>query len=376
MSIGQIVVIIVVIFITEEEKMKPFQLSTILRVLEIAKNPAINQVELINKLIFSFDPQQGMIEIDKHSANKIVRGTKSLSRATKKSIYETEYAVLKKRIEENIIPLLQESAFEQIAQSIKVILNDDDSISLKAHIGPILDDQFTKEAILSTDSLPFLDLLTSTLYYVAINTTAKVEDKEKLHDYLKSISTRVEQPRLQPLEQDDQKALEDLLTDADNGMPDAQFCLGYMYFYGLPPIPQNYYRAGYYLHKAALAGDAEAIYMLSIIFKDGLDVEQSYDQALTLLQMAADLEYPAAQFDLGLWYEEGKHVPKDTAKAIELWQKSAGQDNSDALIAMGMAYECGIDGIVNKNIGMAYKCYCKAKELGHPLAQKCLDELL
>ena len=69
--------------------MKPFQLSTILRVLEIAKNPAINQVELINKLIFSFDPQQGMIEIDKHSANKIVRGTKSLSRATKKSIYET-----------------------------------------------------------------------------------------------------------------------------------------------------------------------------------------------------------------------------------------------------------------------------------------------
>ena len=134
--------------------MKPFQLSTILRVLEIAKNPAINQVELINKLIFSFDPQQGMIEIDKHSANKIVRGTKSLSRATKKSIYETEYAVLKKRIEENIIPLLQESAFEQISQSIKVILNDDDSISLKAHIGPIVDDQFTKEAILSTDSLP------------------------------------------------------------------------------------------------------------------------------------------------------------------------------------------------------------------------------
>ena len=92
--------------------------------------------------------------------------------------------------------------------------------------------------------------------------------------------------------------------------------------------------------------------------------------------MAADLGYPAAQFDLGLWYEEGKHVPKDTAKAVELWQKSAGQDNSDALIALGMAYECGIDSIVNRNIGTAYKYYSKAKELGHPLAQRCLDELL
>ena len=356
--------------------MNPFQLSTILRVLETAKNPAITQVELINKLIFSFDPQQGKIEIDKISANRLITGTRSLSRSIKKAIYETEYDVLKQRIEENIIPLLQESAFEQITRSIKVILNDDDSISLNAHIGPIVDDQFTKEAILSTDFLPFLDLLTSTLYYVAINTTAKVEDKEKLHDYLKSISTRADQPRIAPLSEDDKKAIEDLLTDADNGRPDAQFCLGYMYFYGLPPIPQNYYRAGYYLHKAALAGDAEAIYMLSIIFKNGLDVEQSYDQALTLLQMAADLEYPAAQFDLGLWYEEGKHVPKDTAKAIELWQKSAGQDNSDALIALGMAYECGIAGIVNRNIGTAYKYYSKAKELGHPLAQKCLDELL
>ena len=93
--------------------------------------------------------------LDPPSVSGFARPLQSiLPPAAEPSLNETEYAVLKKRIEENIIPLLQESAFEQISQSIKVILNDDDSISLKAHIGPIVDDQFTKEAILSTDSLP------------------------------------------------------------------------------------------------------------------------------------------------------------------------------------------------------------------------------
>ena len=356
--------------------MKTFQLATVLRILENSKNEEVTQVEMVNKLILSLVGTENykQFRVDEVTANRLFGAIRPLSRDIKKEARTLPFDIFRNQVNENIIPLLIEAEFDKIEQSIKATLDDDNSISVNTHIGSN-DASFTKKAILSDKSLSFLDLLSATLYYVSINSDTKPDEKNSLRRYIKEMLERTEQEESQSLSTDDQKIMEDLLTDADNGMPDAQFCLGYMYFYGLPPIPQNYYRAGYYLHKAALAGDAEAIYMLSIIFKNGLDVEQSYDQALTLLQMAADLEYPAAQFELGQWYYEGKNLPKDIAKAIELWQKAADQDNSDALIAIGAAYQCGIDGIVKRNIGTAYKCYNKAKELGHPLAQKYLDEL-
>ncbi len=356
--------------------MKTFQLSTILRVLETFKNPAVTQLELVHKLVFSLDPQQWVIAIDKTVANRLITGARSLSQATKKTIMKTPYVELKQRLEKNVVPLLQESKLEKIAKSIKIILNDDDSIPLKTHIGPMDDNSFSKKDILTTDSLPFLDLLTGTLYYVAINSITNPEEKEKLSEYLKNLSYCIEQSKNSLLSSNDEKAIEDLLIDADNGIPDAASCLGYMYFHGIYPIPQNYYRAGFYLHKAALQGDAEAIYMLSYIFKKGLDVEQDLEKARFLLKTSAKLGHAPAEFDLGMCYYEGDGVLKDITNAIELWEKAAEQDNANALLALGVAYESGIEGIVKRNIGIAYKYYNKAKKLGHPLAQKYLDDLL
>lgn len=357
--------------------MKTFQLATMLRILEDAKNVDVTQVEIANKLILSIvGPERyKQFSVDGVAANRLASATRTFTKDILKIARSTSFDTFKNRINDNILPLLVESKFGEIEKLIKVTLKDDDSILSRTHIGPI-DDSFTKESILNANSLSFVNLLAGALYYVAINSSAIPEEKSDLRSYIKRMLARNDQVAHQSISSDDKKVIEELLIDADNGVPDAEFCLGYMYFHGISPIPQNYHRAGYYLNQASLQGDAEAIYMLYHILKNGLDVERNVEQALSLLQMSAELEYNIAQFELGQLYYEGELLPKNMAKAIEWWEKAAEQDNADASLAMGGIYEYGLDGVVKRNIGMAYRYYHKAKDLGHPLAQHYLDELL
>lgn len=55
-----------------------------------------------------------------------------------------------------------------------------------------------------------------------------------------------------------------LKPEAKKGQPDAQYAVGYMYYYG-QGVVENRRKAWFWINKAAAAGQAEAIVALSIL---------------------------------------------------------------------------------------------------------------
>lgn len=185
--------------------MKTFQLATILRILETAKNAEITQVELTNKLILSLVGSENykQFAVDRVAANRLASAVRPFSKDIRRIVRSTSFDTIKERINDNILPLLMESEFDKVEKSIRAFLKDDESVLLETHIGPI-DDSFTKKSILTSNSLSFLDLLSGTLYYVAINSSAQPEEKNDLRSYIKRMLARTEQTKPCPLSEDDQ----------------------------------------------------------------------------------------------------------------------------------------------------------------------------
>lgn len=75
--------------------------------------------------------------------------------------------------------------------------------------------------------------------------------------------------------------------------------------------------------KAAAAGDLEARFNLSVMYEEGLGVQQNHDTALTWLHMAAEAGYPEAQYTLGHMYVQGNGVPKNLITATKWFRKAA-----------------------------------------------------
>ena len=65
----------------------------------------------------------------------------------------------------------------------------------------------------------------------------------------------------------------------------------------------------------AKQGDANAQYILGLMYDNGKGVPQDYKEAVKWLRMSADQGYALAQCFLGLMYDEGKGVPQDYKKA-------------------------------------------------------------
>ncbi len=181
--------------------------------------------------------------------------------------------------------------------------------------------------------------------------------------------------QLKNLSKEDKEVLETLFQDAENGEDDAEYTLGYMLFYGEKPFKQNYYEAGKWLHKASLKGSIDAIYLLACIFEEGLGVEKNINQALVLLDMAAEHEQAEAQWKLGSWYVMGKNVDENLEKGINLWEKAAKQDNAEALMSLGFAYLNGVENKLEKNQSIALSYFLKAKQLGYGLAEEYIKKI-
>ncbi len=169
--------------------------------------------------------------------------------------------------------------------------------------------------------------------------------------------------------------LETLFQEAENGEDDAEYTLGYMLFHGEKPFKQDFYEAGRWLHKASLKGSVDAIYLLSCIFEEGLGVEKNINQALVLLEMAAQLEHAEAQWKLGSWYVMGKNVEENLEKGINLWKKAAEQNNAESLMSLGFVYLNGVENKLEKNESLALGCFLKAKQLGYGLAEEYIEKI-
>jgi TPR repeat protein len=156
---------------------------------------------------------------------------------------------------------------------------------------------------------------------------------------------------------------------AAQGDANAQFNLGYIYFYG-EGTPKDQQQALFWIGKAAEKGVARAQRHLGFMYSSGKGVPKDDQQAAFWYRKAADQNNADAQFLLGSMYSDGKGVPKDDQQAAFWYRKAADQNSADAQFLLGSMYSDGKG--VPKDDQQAVFWYRKAAEQGDAGAQNNL----
>jgi len=122
-------------------------------------------------------------------------------------------------------------------------------------------------------------------------------------------------------------------------------------------------RARVLMQEVAEAGDAEAQYSLSLLFKDEMGaVIADLNQSTHWLRLAAKEGYADAQFNLGLQYLNGDGVKRNNTLAFQWFSRSAKQGVAGAQFNLALMYEKGEGtGVDNKQ---AIKWYQSAAKRG------------
>ena len=88
-------------------------------------------------------------------------------------------------------------------------------------------------------------------------------------------------------------------------------------------------------------GKAWAQLLLGSRYRDGIGVDQSYQQARELYELAARQGDTNAQYNLGLQYRKGQGVAQSYERAAEYFEAAARQEHSDAQFNLGALYYNG-----------------------------------
>ena len=111
------------------------------------------------------------------------------------------------------------------------------------------------------------------------------------------------------------------------------------------------------------------------LFNKGVDADGAgnYEEGVKWYRMAAELGYPAAQYNLGYCYKHGEGVEQDYAQAVEWYRKAAEQNYPMALYELGLQYRRGQG--VEQDFAAARKCWARAADLGYDAAFMGLGDL-
>ncbi|MCQ2973964.1 MAG: sel1 repeat family protein [Bacteroidales bacterium] len=111
----------------------------------------------------------------------------------------------------------------------------------------------------------------------------------------------------------------------------------------------NYYRkiddyetAFKYYSLSSQQGNIDAMYYLSMLYKQGAGCEKNLEKSFYWIKLASEKGDSDAQFSLGFCYYSGSGCEKDETKAFEWFKKSAEQGNKVAQYNVGLCYEQGI----------------------------------
>lgn len=150
---------------------------------------------------------------------------------------------------------------------------------------------------------------------------------------------------------------------AANGDANAQYVLGLMYANG-QGVEQNFYAAGKMYRRAGEQGHAGAQVNLGSLFDNchgngGCNAEK----AANWYRRAADQGEAIAQYNLGVMYGVGRGVVENEWTAKTLFRKSAEQGYAPAQFNLAVTYERGIGGPVDRVA--AYAWYDLAASRGY-----------
>lgn len=90
-----------------------------------------------------------------------------------------------------------------------------------------------------------------------------------------------------------------------------------------------------YIKIAADANDSKGLYLLSLLYKDGLGVIRSKKRSVELLIMSSKQDFAPAMFDLAMEYLDDEWQGKLQERGIELLKKAAGQGFAKAEAFLG-----------------------------------------
>lgn len=158
-----------------------------------------------------------------------------------------------------------------------------------------------------------------------------------------------------------------LLMAAKSGNIDGQANLADLYL-GL----EDYEKSLVWARKAAQANNKLALFIMGLLYDEGLGVELNHVEALKWFERAAEAGDDLAQYIAGLFYDKGEFVEQDYVKAFNYYQMAAAQGNLKAIYELSGLYVSGLGTKADKN--KAIELLHKAAEGGLQVAIDTLNE--
>lgn len=212
----------------------------------------------------------------------------------------------------------------------------------------------------------YLDSLKNTDHYAKINDAIDLLQKSAKAGNAKAQYELgnlywMNRDSLIPIERDTLMAIQWYEKSADQCYAQAQYSLAYIYENARDNL-KNSQRA-FDLYKAAAdQGFVDALYRMGRIYQYGIkDIVAKNDIiALKYYQQAVDSASTAAMLALGLYY-----YSENTHKTIDLLQRAAELEHPEAQYRLGLSYMYGIKGIISINHAEAIKWLELAAQNGH-----------
>lgn len=159
-------------------------------------------------------------------------------------------------------------------------------------------------------------------------------------------------------------------AEADNA--DAQYVLGELYLKG-DGVKRSFPAAAQMFRRAAEKGNlARAQYALGLLYQRGLGVPKNDVEAVLWWQKAADQNFSAAITYVGIALLEGKGIQKDEEASRKMLERAAELDEPNAQYTLCRVYEKGIG--TRKDLVLAMKWCILAAEQAHPQATQKVEE--
>jgi len=153
---------------------------------------------------------------------------------------------------------------------------------------------------------------------------------------------------------------------AENGNAQAQLLVADMYRQGLGVTPTDEEAIRWY-RKAAENGVPEGQHAVAGAYFEGKTLPHSLEQAIAWWSRAASAGLAAAQYNLGLVYARGLGAGRDERSAREWFEQAAGQGHTGAQFALGVMYAYGQG--VERDADRASQWFEQAAKQGMPEAQ-------
>lgn len=115
----------------------------------------------------------------------------------------------------------------------------------------------------------------------------------------------------------------------------------------------------------AESGDADAQFLLGVLYANGEGVATDHAQALLWYARAAEQGHPGAQRNLARRFYFGEGVPQDYVTALGWFQRAAESGDAEAMASIGHMYATGLGVLTNRAIALQW--YRRAAEYGSAL---------